>query len=79
MIFAQYGVDGSDVTLVGVEDAGVLECRACTISPTSSASGHFVTDEVQAFLDHLERHSLADDVVPGHTRNRIRAWVADLR
>lgn len=79
MIFAQYGVDGSDVDLVG-NAAGELECHGCSITPTSSSSGggRFVTDSLQAFLDHLERHSLADDGVPGHTRNRIRAWVAGL-
>lgn len=72
MSFSRFAADNSDVYTFPNSD-GELECCGCLITDT----GRFTATDVNVFLAHLERHSLAGDVVPGHTGRAIRAWVAD--
>jgi hypothetical protein len=76
--FSRFGADDSDVYTFPNSD-GLLECCGCSLTPVaaSSGGGRFVTSRVETFLTHLETHSMAGDVVPGHTGIQVRAWVAD--
>lgn len=72
MSFSRFGADDSDVyTFPNTE--GRLECCACSLR----RGDHFTTTDLGKFLQHLEAHSVAGDVVPSHTGEAARAWVAE--
>lgn len=65
MSWSRWGVDGSSVyTFPNV--SGSYECCGC-----------FRTRDLRTFLDHLDEHENAGDVVPPYTRPAIEEWAAE--